>query len=456
MSSRGEAGESTATPTPTLPTSASSIQLSTERGPNVVMVGNNAGSLEEGQGLKVSKSTENLSAFTKVTSKKRRNRGGGNPSDHPALSSSQSVGHAASAAPPMSQQQLQRSSSQRQHEQLSRQLPSRQRQRKPMNRQQAVTSPDSTATTTASLASEGVHGHATLSAPAASLTTDDFPDLPSSASSGSLSRGPGGPAPTAAAAPVASWPALSTVSSGGPQRSTSPPSQAAGHHQSKQRDSDSKPAVITSSNNKKASETSQSSTTSVPKVQTQTQQQQRQQQGLDVATIEADANAAADHATGPTEQQAATDKATAAQSSIQPQPQMSSASIIDHHIQQGAAAVASSQLPSPIRASSSNNNNFNPNSFNPHLQHNNPVTFEVVPSSSGLPVSSDENPAVSAGLEFMGPPSMALLYPGAPPQGFQVGGPGVVSGTDQGQAGPHPMQLGLAASNAVEMPSTFR
>ena len=83
--------------------------------------------------------------------------------------------------------------------------------------------------------------------------------------------------------------------------------------------------------------------------------------------------------------QAATDKATAAQSSIQPQPQMSSASIIDHHIQQGAAAVASSQLPSPaIRASSSNNNNFNPNSFNPHLQHNNPVTFEVVPSSSGM------------------------------------------------------------------------
>ena len=83
--------------------------------------------------------------------------------------------------------------------------------------------------------------------------------------------------------------------------------------------------------------------------------------------------------------QAATDTATAAQSSIQPQPQMSSASIIDHHIQQGAAAVASSQLPSPaIRASSSNNNNFNPNSFNPHLQHNNPVTFEVVPSSSGI------------------------------------------------------------------------
>ena len=74
--------------------------------------------------FQVSKSTENLSAFTKVTSKKRRNRGGGNPSDHPALSSSQSVGHAASAAPPMSQQQLQRSSSQRQHEQLSRQLPS--------------------------------------------------------------------------------------------------------------------------------------------------------------------------------------------------------------------------------------------------------------------------------------------------------------------------------------------
>lgn len=52
-SSRGETGESTATPTPTLPTSASSIQLSTERGPNVVMVGNNADSLEEGQGLKV-------------------------------------------------------------------------------------------------------------------------------------------------------------------------------------------------------------------------------------------------------------------------------------------------------------------------------------------------------------------------------------------------------------------
>ena len=67
-------------------------------------------------------------------------------------------------------------------------------------------------------------------------------------------------------------------------------------------------------------------------------------------------------------------------------------------------------------------------------------------------MSSDENPAVSAGFEFMGPPNMALLYPGAPPQGFQVGGPGVVSGTDQGQAGPHPMQLGLAASNAVEMP----
>ena len=83
-----------------------------------------------------------------------------------------------------------------------------------------LTSPDSTVTTAASLASGVVHGHATLSAPAASLTTDDLPDIPSSPPSESLSRGPGGQAPTAATAPVASWPALSTVSS------TSPPSQS--------------------------------------------------------------------------------------------------------------------------------------------------------------------------------------------------------------------------------------